>query len=70
VVVQRQRAARTLLLLVGGTGTAGRHAVPRRRADGGAPWWFTFLVDDCGERLEMTQLMRRRPSSGLAARLA
>jgi hypothetical protein len=66
VVVRRQRAAHTLLLLGAALAWAmgaGLHA------GGGTPlgaisWWFAFLVlTIAAERLEMTRLMRRRPGS-------
>lgn len=69
VVVRRQRAAHTVLLLIAaGAWVAGNllFAVGR---DGDAvfPWWFAFLVMTiAAERLEMTRLMRRRPGAGLA----
>ena len=67
VVVRRQWAAHTALLLVGaaawlvgsllfaiGVGTAAA-----------LPWWFSFLVlTIAAERLEMTRLMRRGPAVG------
>jgi len=66
VVVSRQRADHTALLLVSAlawlTGTLlwaaglGGEAV--------LPWWFAFLVlTIAAERLEMTRLMRRRPGA-------
>ena len=66
VVVRRQRAAHTLLLLAGAlawlignllfaTGQAGVATLP---------WWFAFLVMTiAAERLEMTRLMRRHPAA-------
>lgn len=69
LVVARQRAPHTLLLLVGALawlfGNVGfafassPHAV--------VPWWFAFLVlTIAAERLEMTRLMRRRPAASRA----
>jgi hypothetical protein len=66
VVVRRQRAAHTLLLLVAAVAWAMGAGV---HAAGGTPlgaisWWFAFLVlTIAAERLEMTRLMRRRPGS-------
>ena len=66
VVVQRQRAAHTVLLLVGaGAWAAGNLLLA---LGGGSvevlPWWFAFLVMTiAAERLEMTRLMRRRPAA-------
>ena len=68
VVVRRQPAAHTFLLLVGAAAWAtgsllyalghGGHAV--------FPWWFAFLIlTIAAERLEMTRLMRRRPAARL-----
>jgi len=69
VLVRRQWAAHTLLLLVSaGAWLAGNllfalghggHAV--------LPWWFAFLVMTiAAERLEMARLMRRRPAASAA----
>ena len=66
VVVQRQRAAHTLLLLVSALAwlignllfATGQGSVAT------LPWWFAFLVMTiAAERLEMTRLMRRRPAA-------
>ncbi|HEX7384775.1 MAG TPA: NnrS family protein, partial [Burkholderiaceae bacterium] len=79
VVVRRQRAAHTVLLLaaavcwaVGNTGFAGG-----ANADAVAAWWFAFLVMTvAAERLEMARLMRhdarsqRRLVGALAALVA
>ena len=65
VVVHRQRAAHTLLLL-GGFGVVDwLRAVLRRPGDAASlPWWFAFLaMTIAAERLEMTRLMRRRPGA-------
>ncbi len=70
VIVRRQRADHTVLLLVGALAWAigcGLHAVGAA-APAVVPWWFAFLVlTIAAERLEMTRLMRRRP--GAAASL-
>jgi hypothetical protein len=62
VVVRRQRAAHTVLLLVGALAwLVGSllHAADIGQADALA-WWFAFLVlTIAAERLEMTRLMRR-----------
>ncbi|MBE7418700.1 MAG: hypothetical protein HS128_13345 [Ideonella sp.] len=63
VVVQRQRAAHTVLLLVGALAWAAGSAVHAVQPYAGAAiaWWFAFLVlTIAAERLEMTRLMRRR----------
>lgn len=69
-LVQRQRAAHTVLLLVASLAWAGGcllHALGALGALGvfnGAvlPLWFCFLIlTIAAERLEMTRLMRRRP---------
>jgi len=66
VVVQRQRAPHTLLLLVSALAwlignllfATGQGSVAT------LPWWFAFLVMTiAAERLEMTRLMRRRPAA-------
>lgn len=66
VVVQRQPAAHTLLLLVSASAwlmgnllfAVGFGSVEI------LPWWFAFLVlTIAAERLEMTRLMRRRPAA-------
>ena len=66
VVVQRQRAAHTWLLLAGaGAWLAGNllFALGLGSAEV-LPWWFAFLVMTvAAERLEMTRLMRRRPAA-------
>lgn len=66
VVVQRQRAAHTLLLLVGALAWLIGNLLFALGLDGVAilPWWFAFLVMTiAAERLEMTRLMRRRPAA-------
>lgn len=66
VVVNRQWAAHTLLLL-GSAGTWLVGNVLFAMGQGSAavlPWWFAFLVITiAAERLEMTRLMRRRPAA-------
>ena len=66
VVVQRQRAAHTRLLVASaGAWLAGNllFAVGFDSV-GILPWWFAFLVMTiAAERLEMTRLMRRRPAA-------
>lgn len=69
VIVSRQRAAHTALLLVAAVAWwvgAALHALGGV-AQGTLSWWFAFLVlTIAAERLEMTRLMRRRPgASGL-----
>ncbi|KAF1049143.1 hypothetical protein [Xylophilus sp.] len=62
-VVMRQRAAHTVLLLVGALAWAAGCLLHALGALPGAvvPWWFAFLVlTIAAERLEMTRLMRRR----------
>lgn len=62
VVVLRQRAAHTVLLLVAAVAWAGGCLVYALGTQPGAavPWWFAFLVlTIAAERLEMTRLMRR-----------
>ena len=69
VVVRRQRAAHTLLLLLAALAWLVGTLLYAGSADGMAllPWWFTFLVVTiAGERLEMTRLMRRRPAAQAA----
>jgi hypothetical protein len=69
VIVRRQRADHTVLLLIGAVAWAvgcGLYALGGSAA--AVPWWFAFLVlTIAAERLEMTRLMRRRP--GAAASL-
>ena len=68
VVVVRQRAAHTRLLLVAALAWATGsllHAMGAQ-ADAVVPWWFCFLVlTIAAERLEMTRLMRRRRGASL-----
>ncbi len=69
VVVRRQMAAHTVLLLVAALAwSAGSvlHALAAP-AEAVVPWWFSFLVlTIAAERLEMTRLMRRRRGSAIA----
>ncbi|HUG21924.1 hypothetical protein, partial [Piscinibacter sp.] len=64
VVVLRQAAAHTVLLLVGALAWLTGNLVFAVGLEGSAvlPWWFAFLVlTVAAERLEMTRLMRRHP---------
>lgn len=66
VVVSRQRADHTVLLLVSALALLTGTLLWAAGLGGGAvlPWWFAFLVlTIAAERLEMTRLMRRRPSA-------
>ncbi|MDP3759401.1 MAG: hypothetical protein Q8R01_02650 [Ramlibacter sp.] len=66
VVVSRQWAAHTLLLLgSAGTWLAGNALFAMGQGSAAIlPWWFAFLVITiAAERLEMTRLMRRRPAA-------
>ena len=66
VVVQRQQASHTWLLLASaGCWLAGNLAFALGWGSGATlPWWFAFLVITiAAERLEMTRLMRRRPAA-------
>lgn len=68
VVVRRQRAPHTVLLLVAGLCWLAGNALFAAGQGSGAilPWWFAFLVMTiAAERLEMTRLMRRRPTAQL-----
>jgi len=63
LVVARQRAAHTALLLMGALAwLAGNGLFVADTASSAViPWWFSFLVlTIAAERLEMTRLMRRR----------
>ena len=63
LVVVRQRAAHTVLLLVAALAWFAGTVLYALDAPPGAvvPWWFSFLVlTIAAERLEMTRLMRRR----------
>ena len=66
VVVTRQAAAHTALLLVGAVAWLVGNLLFAAGQGGGAtiPWWFAFLVlTIAAERLEMTRLMRRHPGA-------
>ena len=66
LVLLRQRAAHTALLLASALAWLAGNALFALRADTGAvlPWWFAFLVMTiAAERLEMTRLKRRRPGA-------
>ena len=69
LVVTRQRAAHTVLLLVAAaTWLVGNLWFAAGAAPAAAlPWWFSFLVlTIAAERLEMTRLMRRREGAAQA----
>lgn len=66
LVLHRQRAAHTAVLLAGALAWLAGNLLHALGRDGGAvlPWWFAFLVMTiAAERLEMTRLMRRRPGA-------
>jgi hypothetical protein len=66
VVVRRQKAAHTVLLLVAAVAWAVASVLHAFDAPRGAavPWWFAFLVlTISAERLEMTRLMRRHEAA-------
>lgn len=66
VIVRRQRAAHTWLLLVAAGAWLAGNLLFAAGQDSVAtlPWWFAFLVMTiAAERLEMTRLMRRRPAA-------
>ncbi len=66
VVVMRQPAAHTTLLLVGAAAWLVGNLMFATGQSGAAtlPWWFAFLVlTIAAERLEMTRLMRRHPAA-------
>lgn len=66
VLVQRQRAAHTALLLAGALAwLVGNGLFAAGLASPAVlPWWFAFLVlTIAAERLEMTRLMRRHPAA-------
>ncbi len=68
VVVRRQKAAHTTLLLVGALAwfVGNLEFAAGARGEAVFAWWFTFLVVTiAAERLEMTRLMQRRPSAQL-----
>jgi hypothetical protein len=69
VLVARQRAAHTVLLLVAAIVWALGNALHALEAGAGAvvPCWFAFLVlTVAAERLEMTRLARHRPEAARA----
>ena len=69
LVVARQRAAHTALLLMGALAwLAGNGLFVADTASSAViPWWFSFLVlTIAAERLEMTRLMRRRQGASQA----
>lgn len=69
VIVARQRAAHTALLMLGGLCWAAGSLLHALGASATTvvPWWFAFLVlTIAAERLEMTRLMRRRPGASWA----
>lgn len=69
VIVRRQRAAHTWLLLVAaGAWLAGNLLFTTGQGSVATlPWWFAFLaMTIAAERLEMTRLMRRRPAAELS----
>ena len=66
VIVRRQRAAHTAVLLVAAFAWLVGQALAAfgDRSDATLAWWFAFLVlTIAGERLEMTRLTPRRPGS-------
>lgn len=68
-VVSRQKAAHTLLLLIGATAWLVGNLLLSlgSQATAVVPWWFSFLVlTIAAERLEMTRLMRRRSGAAPA----
>lgn len=69
VIVRRQRAAHTWLLLVAAGAWLAGNLLFAAGQDSVVtlPWWFAFLVMTiAAERLEMTRLMRRRPAAELS----
>lgn len=68
VVLRRQPAGHTVLLLAGALAWAVGNLLQVLQPGAGAAlaWWFLFLVlTIAAERLEMTRLMRRRPGAQL-----
>ena len=66
VVVERQRAPHTILLLTGAAAWLVGNLLQVLGTHSAAviPWWFAFLIlTIAAERLEMTRLMRRRPGA-------
>ena len=69
LVVSRQRAAHTALLLAAAVAWFVGNLLYATGAqpDAVVPWWFCFLVlTIAAERLEMTRLMRRQPGASTA----
>lgn len=69
LVVHRQRASHTVLLLVGALAWCIGNVlyVANRGPAAVLPWWFAFLIlTIAAERLEMTRLMPRRPNAAPA----
>jgi hypothetical protein len=69
VIVRRQRAAHTWLLLVAASAWLAGNLLFAAGQDSVVtlPWWFAFLVMTiAAERLEITRLMRRRPAAELS----
>lgn len=67
-IVQRQRAAHTVLLLVAAAAWAFGNVLFAMHGTAASvlPWWFTFLVlTIAAERLEMTRLMQRPPRAAM-----
>ena len=66
VIVGRQRAAHTVVLLAGALAwLAGNLLFAAGMTPAALPWWFAFLVTTiAAERLEMTRLMRHGPWAG------
>lgn len=66
MIVRRQRAAHTALLLVAALAWVAGSGWHVRQPESAAalPWWFAFLVlTIAAERLEMTRLTRRHPAA-------
>ncbi|MEO8057249.1 MAG: hypothetical protein ABI671_02910 [Burkholderiales bacterium] len=66
VIVRRQRVDHTVLLLVAAVAwlIGGLLSLAGQASALVLPWWFSFLVVTvAAERLEMTRLMRRRPTA-------
>ncbi|MGM9488446.1 hypothetical protein [Ideonella sp. YS5] len=66
MILRRQRAAHTALLLVAAVAWAVGSGLQAWRPESAAPlpWWFAFLLlTIAAERLEMTRLTRRHPAA-------
>jgi hypothetical protein len=66
MILRRQRAAHTALLLVAAIAWAVGSGLHAWQPDSAAalPWWFAFLIlTIAAERLEMTRLTRRHPAA-------